>query len=290
MESSAVLGSFHHSVCAVSQAPCSLERPGTVCMYSGGWPASRKSCLSGLIFGKKNHFPKKQNVTLISCVKTPEATVTGKSNVPSDSSKKGSLEKKTSPTATFPKGFEALVLEVCDETEVAELKMKTGEFEMHLKRNVGATKAPLSNISPTTAPPIPTVPMNESVAATPPPSPPKPAAEKVTPFKNINVGKSSKLAALEASESNNYVLIPSPIVGTFRRGRTVKGKKQPPICREGDLIKEGQVIGFLDQFGIELPVKSDVAGEVLRLLFDDGDGVGYGDALIAVLPSFHPIN
>ncbi|XP_052488724.1 uncharacterized protein LOC105774008 isoform X3 [Gossypium raimondii] len=282
MESSAVLGSFHPT--------CSLERPGTVCMYSGGWPASRKSCLSGLIFGEKNRFPKKQNVTLISCVKTPEATVTGKSNVPSDSSKKGSLEKKTSPTATFPKGFEALVLEVCDETEVAELKMKIGEFEMHLKRNVGATKAPLSNISPTTAPPIPTVPMNESVAATPPPSPPKPAAEKVTPFKNINVGKSSKLAALEASESNNYVLIPSPIVGTFRRGRTVKGKKQPPICREGDLIKEGQVIGFLDQFGIELPVKSDVAGEVLKLLFDDGDGVGYGDALIAVLPSFHPIN
>lgn len=48
-------------------------------MYSGGWPTSRKSCLSGLIFGK-NRFPKKQNVTLISCVKTPEATVTGKSN------------------------------------------------------------------------------------------------------------------------------------------------------------------------------------------------------------------
>lgn len=30
------------------------------------------------------------------------------------------------------------------------------------------------------------------------------------------------------------------------------------------------MIGFLDQFGTELPVKSDVAGEVLKLLFDDG--------------------
>lgn len=64
------------------------------------------------------------------------------------------------------------------------------------------------------------------------------------------------------------------------------------------MIKEGQVIGYLDQFGTELPVKvlssfsfslysglllsyiltkyfhsaeqSDVAGEVLKLLFDDG--------------------
>ncbi|XVE52428.1 hypothetical protein DITRI_Ditri02bG0121500 [Diplodiscus trichospermus] len=209
--------------------------------------------------------------------------------VPLDSNKQGSLEKKTSQNATFPNGFEALVLEVCDETEVAELKMKIGDFEMHLKRKVGATKAPLSNISPTTAPPIPTKPMNETAAATPTPSPPKPSPGSPTPFKNVAFGKSSKLAALEASGSSNYVLVSSPIVGTFRRGRTVKGKKQPPICKEGDLIKEGQVIGFLDQFGTELPVKSDVAGEVLKLLFDGGDAVGYGDPLIAVLPSFHGI-
>ncbi|KAE8689633.1 protein EARLY RESPONSIVE TO DEHYDRATION 15-like [Hibiscus syriacus] len=252
MESYSVLGSFHDSVFGVSPAHGSLERPGTVRFYSGSWPASRRSCFPGLIFGEENHFSRKQNVTLISCVKTPEATVTAKSNVQSDRTKKGSSEKKTSRTATFPNGFEALVLEVCDETEFAELKMKIGDFKMHLKRNVGATKAPLSNISPTTAPPIPTKPMNKSAAA--------------TPF-------SFTSETLSREE-----------------GVDVKGKKQPPICKEGDLIKEGQVIEFLDQFGTELPVKSDVAGEVLKLLFDDGDGVGYGDALIAVLPSFHPIN
>ncbi|XVE69494.1 hypothetical protein DITRI_Ditri09bG0156400 [Diplodiscus trichospermus] len=268
MESSAALRSFHFH------------------MYSACWHPSRKSCVPGLMFGYKNNFSPKRNVTPISCVKTPDATVASKSNVLSDSTKQGSLEKKTSRNATFPNGFEALVLEVCDETQIAELKMKIGDFEMHVKRNVGATKAPLSNISPTTAPPIPTKPMNEAAAVAPPPSPPKPSSEKSTPFKNVAFGKSSKLAALEASGSNNYVLVPSPIVGTFRRGRTVKGKKQPPICKEGDLIKEGQVIGFLDQFGTELPVKSDVAGEVLKLLFDDGEAVGYGDPLIAVLPSF----
>ncbi|XWS74754.1 hypothetical protein CRYUN_Cryun01aG0024800 [Craigia yunnanensis] len=286
MESSAALRSFQ---CAVSQAHCSLERPGTVHMYSDCWPTSRKSCVLGLMFGGKNTSSTRRNITQISCTKTPDATVAAKSNVPLDSTTQGSSEKKNSQNATFPNGFEALVLEVCDETQVAELQMKIGDFEMHLKRNVGATKAPLSNISPTTAPPIPTKPMNESAAVTLPPSPPKPSSEKPTPFKNVAFGKSSKLAALEASGSNNYVLVPSPIVGTFQSGRTMKGKKQPPICKEGDLIKEGQVIGFLDQFGTELPVKSDVAGEVLKLLFDDGDAVGYGDPLIAVLPSFHGI-
>ncbi|XVF24196.1 hypothetical protein REPUB_Repub13aG0106800 [Reevesia pubescens] len=286
MESSAALRSFHYSVGAVSQAHCSLERPSTIHMHYCCWPTSSKTCIPSLMYGGKNNSSTRRNVTLISCLKTPEATVAAKSN---DSTIQGSLEKKTSRNATFPNGFEALVPEVCDETEVAELKMKIGDFEMHLKRNVGATKAPLSNISPTTAPPIPTKPMTESAAAAPPPSPPKPSPEKPTPFKNAAFGNSSKLAALEASGSNNYVLVPSPIVGTFRRGRTVKGKKQPPICKEGDLIKEGQVIGFLDQFGTELPVKSGVAGEVLKLLFNDGDAVGYGDPLIAVLPSFHPI-
>ncbi|KAJ6322569.1 hypothetical protein OIU77_012415 [Salix suchowensis] len=184
----------------------------------------------------------------------------------------------------------ALVLEVCDETEIAELKLKVGDFEMHLKRNVGAAKAPL--ISSTPPPPIPTPPMEISAAVSPSPSPSpsKSSVEKSTPFTNVSFGKSSKLAALEASGASGYVLVASPTVGSFRRNRTVKGKKQPPICKEGDMIKEGQVIGYLDQFGTELPVKSDVAGEVLKLLFNDGDAVGYGDPLIAVLPSFHGIN
>ncbi|MCI08405.1 biotin carboxyl carrier protein of acetyl-CoA carboxylase chloroplastic-like, partial [Trifolium medium] len=38
----------------------------------------------------------------------------------------------------------------------------------------------------------------------------------------------------------------------------------------GDVIKEGQVIGYIDQFAAGLPIKSDVAGEVLKLLVEDG--------------------
>ncbi|GKU92194.1 hypothetical protein SLEP1_g5956 [Rubroshorea leprosula] len=55
------------------------------------------------------------------------------------------------------------------------------------------------------------------------------------------------------------------------------------------MIKEGQVIGYLDQFGTHFPVRADVAGEVLKLLANDGDAIGYGDPLVAVLPSFHGI-
>ncbi|KAF7816530.1 Biotin carboxyl carrier protein of acetyl-CoA carboxylase [Senna tora] len=269
----------------------SLEKPCVVPMHNTMWNSQSRLFFQRLENGEKHISSQtKWKRTLVSCAKTTEPIKT-KSDASSGSSPQDSLEKKPLKATTFPNGFEALLLEVCDETEIAELKVKVGEFELNLKRNIGATTAPLSNISPVTPPPIPTKPMVESgPASPPPPPPPKSSSEKVNPFINVSLEKSSKLAALEASGNNNYVLVSSPTVGSFRRGRTVKGKKQPPICKQGDVIKEGQVIGYLDQFGTELPVKSDVAGEVLKLLFEDGEAVGYGDPLIAVLPSFHDIN
>ncbi|GAU18149.1 hypothetical protein TSUD_248500 [Trifolium subterraneum] len=159
---------------------------------------------------------------------------------------------------------------------------------MHMKRNIGEANSPISNISQaTTPPPIPTKPMVDFVPSTPTLSPPKSSPAEANAFVNDSHDKSSKLAELEASGIKNYVLVASPTVGSFQRGRTVKGKKQPPICKEGDIIKHGQVIGYLDQIGTSLPVKSDVAGQVVKLLLQDGEAVGYGDPLIAVLPSFN---
>ncbi|KAM6583095.1 hypothetical protein CsatB_010097 [Cannabis sativa] len=286
MESAAVLRSFNCSVGINSHTRSFIEKPGMLSAYNGSQLTPNRSCIHNLtIGGKLMYSSKKHKGMLVSCVKTSDAKDTAKSN---DCIPQGSLEK-SHRSPTFPNGFEALMLEVCDETEIAELKLKVGDFEMHLKRNIGVTKAPLSNISPTSAPPIPTKPMVESEPAAPPPSPPKTAPKSTSPFANVSLVKSPKLAALEASGSNAYVLVSSPTVGSFRKGRTVKGKKQPPICKEGELIKEGQVIGYVDQFGTELPVKTDVGGEVLKVLFNEGEAVGYGDPLIAVLPSFHGI-
>lgn len=286
MASSAALRSFHYSVGTIANPGSLFERPGIVVpVRNSSWPSGASKSF------KLVTPPVRRCMTVVvSSAKTSENASTAETD---ESTEESLSEKSTLRSPTFPSGFEALMLEVCDETEIAELKLKVGDFEMHLKRNVGSTKtpAPLSNISPTTPPPIPTEPMEVSdpVSPPPPPSPPKPYSEKAAPFINHSFGKSLKLAALEASGSNGYVLVLSPTVGSFRRNRTLKGKKQSPICKEGDLIKEGQIIGYLDQFGTELPVKSDVAGEVLKLLFDDGDAVGFGDPLIAVLPSFHDI-
>ncbi|XP_028548360.1 uncharacterized protein LOC110109073 isoform X5 [Dendrobium catenatum] len=212
------------------------------------------------------------NTTFSRALLSPQAIRSSSGNT-----SQGARKNMHNKDSTFPTGFEV------------------GEFEMHIKRDVGSTNTSVSNalpiFSPSTAPPIPSMPMSESNPA--PQSaalPPKPSSAPSSPFAYVSSVKESKLAALEASGSSGYALVSSPTVGSFRSGRTVNGKKQPPSCKEGAEIKEGQVIGYLDQFGNELPIKSDVAGEVLKILFKDGEPVGYGDPIVAVLPSFHGIN
>lgn len=269
MESAAVCRSFHYSMGTVAPLRSAFETPCVI---------STKSRIHGSTFACDLFSSQKKRAgALVSCVKSQVAVIE-KSN--------GSVEKNTSTGSTFPNGFEELVLGVCDETQIAELKMKIGGFEMHLKRNIKLTEAIMPVASPIEPPPVPTKPMTESAPATSP-SPPTP--QKRTPFTNIPVDKSKKLAALEASGASGYVLVASPTVGTFKKSRTLKGKKQPILVKEGDIIKEGQTVCYLDQFGSELPVTSDAAGEVIKILFDDGEAVGYGDPIIAILPSFHAI-
>ncbi|KAK6153733.1 hypothetical protein DH2020_013372 [Rehmannia glutinosa] len=91
---------------------------------------------------------------------------------------------------------------------------------------------------------------------------------------------------LDKAADEGLMILQSPRVGYFRRSRTIKGKRAPPSCKEKDIVKEGKVLCYIEQLGGEIPVESDVSGEVVKILREDGDPVGYGDALIAVLPSF----
>ncbi|XP_073124560.1 uncharacterized protein [Henckelia pumila] len=288
MESAAVNHrSFHYAVIQSSHSKSTFERPGVITLNNVIFSnLSRLTVCSGKIFSSTN----RRRPILMSCVNTSETALAAKSNgdpngaVVPESQQHSLLEKKSHFSATFPNGFEELLKEVCDETQIAELKVKFGAFEIHMKRNIVVPTAPVPVFTLETSPPIPGEPVDVPTSA--PAPPPKSSAEKVSPFTNVSVEKAAKLAAIEAIRSDGYVIVSSPTVGSFRRARTLKGKKQPPACKEGDVIKEGQVIGFLDQFGTELPVKSDVAGEVLKVLYSDGEAVGYGDPLIAVLPSF----
>ncbi|XP_058183918.1 uncharacterized protein LOC131301576 isoform X2 [Rhododendron vialii] len=293
MESAALLRSLNCSVGSLSHVQSILKRPCMVALHNVSSPTLSKSRNQSFALGGKLASPIRQEGMTVSCANTLETTSMTMSD---DGVRQGSHNKNPLPRATFPSGFEALILEVCDETEVAELKLKVGDFEMHLKRNIGAAEVPMAVDYLTTYAPVSSSPTSEAAPAPslpppppPPPLPPKSSTEKMSPFVNVSAEQSAKLAALEASGCSEYVFVKSPKVGSFQRSRTHKGVRKPLNCKEGDVIREGQVICYVDQFGTVLPVRSDVDGEVLKYLFNEGDPVGYGDPIMAVLPSFHDI-
>lgn len=172
-----------------------------------------------------------------------------------------------------------LLTEICDKTSIAEFELKLNGFHLHVTRALSGATEPLaasslphsSSISENTAANSPT--LNGPVSTS------SLAIYKPGPLE----GKSETM--LGASD-DGLVIIQSPKVGFFRRSRTIKGKRAPPACKERQVVKEGQVICYIEQLGAEIPVEADASGEVIKILREDGEPVGYGDAVIAILPSF----
>lgn len=199
---------------------------------------------------------------------------------------------KESTNLLAPNSFEvqSLLMEVCDETSIAELELKVGAFKLHMKRDVSKLKgsAPLVPV----APPIPSKPMVESVApvasspAVASTAPKSPLVSTAALLANPASKPGSRFGLLEAAADEGLLFVTSPKVGLFRRSRVVKGKSGRPLCEEGQIVKEGQVVCYVEQLGTQQPVEAENSGEVMKILCKDGEPVGYGDPLIAIRPSF----
>ncbi|KAJ7962887.1 biotin carboxyl carrier protein of acetyl-CoA carboxylase [Quillaja saponaria] len=172
---------------------------------------------------------------------------------------------------------ESLIIEVCDTSSIAEFELKFGGFHLHLTRDLAEKTIP---------PPAP-IPDSGSVNTTAE----APNSNGSNSTSSLAIAKPMSFSGgiqrlLDKAADEGLVIINSPRVGFFRRSRTIKGKRAPPSCKEKQVVKEGQVVCYIEQLGGELPIESDVSGEIIKILQEDGDPVGYGDALIAVLPSF----
>ncbi|KAL1195313.1 Biotin carboxyl carrier protein of acetyl-CoA carboxylase 2 [Cardamine amara subsp. amara] len=183
-------------------------------------------------------------------------------------------------THLMPKSseVEALITEITDSSSVAEFELKLGGFRLYVARKLA------DQISP---PPQQTSPVVAS-SATPEGIHTNGSATSsslaITKTSSSSADRPQTLANRASDEG--LVILQSPTVGYFRRSKTIKGKRTPTICKEKDIVKEGQVLCFIEQLGGQIPVESDVSGEIVKILREDGEPVGYNDALIKILPSF----
>lgn len=180
-------------------------------------------------------------------------------------------ESPFEPTETGadpPSPFEvqSLLMEICDETDIAEFRIKVGEFLLHVKRDLGGPTPAPHSASYYAPPPVPVAAVAASPAAAAPSRPTESAAEDAV--------------------DEGLLYVTSPSVGVLRRGREVKGKRGPELVSVGSEVEAGEVVCYIQQLTSEVAVESQHAGEVVKFLVNDGDAVGYADAIIAVRPSF----
>ncbi|XP_047967537.1 biotin carboxyl carrier protein of acetyl-CoA carboxylase isoform X2 [Salvia hispanica] len=192
-----------------------------------------------------------------------------------DDSKETVATDAVSPLIPNAFEVESLLAILCDTTSIAEFELKLGGFRLHVLRDLAKQSAPPQIPAPVTAHAV-----VETSAANGSASSPSLALS--VPASAQGGGQS----LLDKAADEGLVILQSPRVGNFKRSRTIKGKKAPPSCKEKDEVKEGQVLCYIEQLGGEIPIESDISGEVVKILKRDGEPVGYGDALIAVLPSF----
>ncbi|XP_020259261.1 uncharacterized protein LOC109835680 isoform X2 [Asparagus officinalis] len=205
---------------------------------------------------------------------TNHVAVSCLSNTKSDMENANVEEQSTTKDQIFPGSFKvhSLLTAICDTTSIAEVELKIGGFRVYVKRDLADKSIPAP------APNLPIQPTNTPIQAS--------DSNGSTAATSLNISKPKQLSILERASDEGLVILQSPKVGFFRTSRTIKGKRAPVSCKEKQEVKEGQVLCYVEQLGGEIPIESDVSGEVIKILRTDGEPVGYGDALIAILPSF----
>ena len=86
-------------------------------------------------------------------------------------------------------------------------------------------------------------------------------------------------ASKETEEELYY--IKSPIVGTFYKAPS---PNSDPFVSIGDFVEKGSVVCIIEAMKLMNEIESDVAGEIVSILVDNGQPVEYGERLYALRP------
>jgi len=82
-----------------------------------------------------------------------------------------------------------------------------------------------------------------------------------------------------AAEEAGIHYVTSPIVGTFYRS---SNPTATPFTSPGDFVKPGQTLCIIEAMKLMNEIESDVAGEIVKVLVENGTPVEYGERLFAV--------
>jgi acetyl-CoA carboxylase biotin carboxyl carrier protein len=144
------------------------------------------------------------------------------------------------------------LLQMLNETSISELSLKSGDFELTLRKGDGGVSSPA--ITTDTA----------AVAVTHVEQ--APATPELTPLPAVN---------------KKWIEISSPMVGTFYRS---PAPDENPFVEIGATVRKGQTICIIEAMKLMNEIESEANGQIVEILVQNGEPVEYGQALMRINP------
>jgi acetyl-CoA carboxylase biotin carboxyl carrier protein len=111
------------------------------------------------------------------------------------------------------------------------------------------------------------------------PAPPAPAAPMPVPGAPVEPAPSPVVADVVPA---SRVTVEAPMVGTFYRAPSPNAE---PYVREGDVVKEGQIVCIIEAMKLMNEIEAKVGGRIAKILVESGHAVEYGQPLFLIEPA-----
>ena len=105
-------------------------------------------------------------------------------------------------------------------------------------------------------------------------------ASPVSPTAPASPASAASPASPEA-EGGELAIVKSPIVGTFYKSPSPTSEAFASV---GDFVEKGTVVCIIEAMKLMNEIESDVAGEIVSVLVENGQPVEYGEKLFAIRP------
>lgn len=144
------------------------------------------------------------------------------------------------------------LIEIVEQSDVAEIEIKEGEHNIRITRS----KEPVMMSAPA-------APAQMAYEAAPSAAAPQPAAPSEAPAPAAETGHT----------------VPSPMVGTFYASPSPDAG---PFVSVGDQVSAGDTLCIIEAMKIMNPIEADVSGTVKKILVQNAEPVEFGQALFII--------
>ena len=155
------------------------------------------------------------------------------------------------------------------QTDISEVNLKSENFELTVRRGVHVAHQMASEVVTVQSP--------VAIAA--------PNVSSSVENANRAAGEATKVGGegngTSTAKDSKLVEVPSPMVGTFYRA---PAPGESAFVEVGDRIRGGDTVCIIEAMKLMNEIETEVSGQVMEILVENGSPVEYGQALMRINP------